>query len=577
MINIEEIKKRANVWLGKEFDEATRLEVKNMLDSDEKSLIDAFYKELEFGTGGLRGIMGTGTSRMNRYTLGMATQGLSNYLKKHADNTSSIKVAIAYDSRNNSKYFAGIAADIFSANGFTAYIYESLRPTPLLSYTIRHYRCDAGVVITASHNPKEYNGYKVYWNDGGQVVSPHDKGIIEEVRNISSVTEIVTGGDPERIITLGEETDKEYMKEVGKLSLNPDIIKRNADIGIVYTPLHGTGYKMIPEMLSRYGFTNVHTVREQSIPDGNFPTLVSPNPEEPEALSLALELAAVKSADLVMATDPDADRLGIAVRGPSGEFILLNGNQTSALLTWYLLTQNREKGLLKGNEYYVTTIVTSELMEQIALKNGVKCYQVLTGFKYFAELIRSLEGKEKYLAGGEESFGYLPGDYVRDKDAVAFSVLVAEVAAYAADKGKSLWELLIDIYAEYGLYREKLVNVVRKGAEGAAEIRQMMDDYRHRPPEEIAGIRVTKRNDWQTGLSTDLVTAATTALHQEKSNVLQFLLADGTRISVRPSGTEPKIKYYFSVHTEMSDKAQFDILWEELDKRIDEVIKGLEL
>lgn len=577
MINIEEIKKRANVWLGKEFDEATRQEVKNMLDGDEKSLIDAFYKELEFGTGGLRGIMGTGTSRMNRYTLGMATQGLSNYLKKHADNTSSIKVAIAYDSRNNSKYFAGIAADIFSANGFTAYIYESLRPTPLLSYTIRHYRCDAGVVITASHNPKEYNGYKVYWNDGGQVVSPHDKGIIEEVRNISSVTEIVTGGDPERIITLGEETDKEYMKEVGKLSLNPDIIKRNADIGIVYTPLHGTGYKMIPEMLSRYGFTNVHTVREQSIPDGNFPTLVSPNPEEPEALSLALELAAVKSADLVMATDPDADRLGIAVRGPSGEFILLNGNQTSALLTWYLLTQNREKGLLKGNEYYVTTIVTSELMEQIALKNGVKCYQVLTGFKYFAELIRSLEGKEKYLAGGEESFGYLPGDYVRDKDAVAFSVLVAEVAAYAADKGKSLWELLIDIYAEYGLYREKLVNVVRKGAEGAAEIRQMMDDYRHRPPEEIAGIRVTRRNDWLTGLSTDLVTGATTPLHQEKSNVLQFLLADGTRISVRPSGTEPKIKYYFSVYTEMSDKAQFDILWEELDKRIDEVIKGLEL
>ena len=568
MINIEEIRKKASAWLGEEFDEPTRNEVKHMMDHDEKGLIDAFYQDLEFGTGGLRGIMGAGTNRMNRYTLGMA---------KHAANPSSIKVAIAYDCRNNSSYFAKVAADIFTANGFTAYLFESLRPTPELSYAIRLYGCDAGVIITASHNPKEYNGYKVSWNDGGQVVSPHDRGIINEVRSIRSVTEIAGGGDPSKIVMLGEETDKKYLDEVLKLSLNPEIIRRNADMGIVYTPLHGTGYKMVPQALRMYGFKNVYSVEAQSITDGNFPTLRSPNPEEPDALAMALSLAREKNADLVMATDPDADRLGIAVRKPSGEFVLLNGNQTGALLTWYIISQKKQNGDLKGNEYIINTIVTSDLLDRIAEKNGVKSYNVLTGFKYFAALMRDLEGKEKYIGGGEESFGYLPGDYVRDKDGVASCALVAEAAAWAADHGKSIWELLLDIYAGYGLFREKLVNVVRKGAEGAAEIKSMMEGYRTSPPVSIAGSRVARINDYQLQVSTDPATGIKTPLDFEKSNVLQFFLADGTKISVRPSGTEPKIKFYFSTSTVMNETSQFEELWQQLDEQIDAVIKDMKL
>ena len=577
MINIEEIRTKAAAWLGAEFDEATRSEVKHMLEHDEKALIDAFYQDLEFGTGGLRGIMGAGTNRMNRYTLGMATQGLSNYLKKHANNPSSIKVAIAHDSRNNSSYFAKAAADIFVANGFTALLFDALRPTPVLSYAIRMHGCDAGVIITASHNPKEYNGYKVSWNDGGQVVSPHDKGIIDEVRSIKSVSEIATGGDPARIVTIGEETDRKYMEEVLRLSLNPEIIKRNSGMGIVYTPLHGTGYRMVPDALKMYGFKNIYPVPEQSITDGNFPTLRSPNPEEPDALAMALDLARAKNADLVMATDPDADRLGIAVRKPSGEFVLLNGNQTGALLTWYIISQKKKNGALKGNEYIINTIVTSDLLDRIAEANGVKCYNVLTGFKYFAELMRDLEGREKYIGGGEESFGYLPGDYVRDKDGVASCALIAETAAWAADHGKSLWQLLLDIYAEYGLFREKLVNVVRKGAEGAAEIKSMMEGYRNNPPKDIAGSRVVMVNDYLAQASTDLATGKKTPLLLEKSNVLQFFLADGTKISVRPSGTEPKIKFYFSVSTRMDDVSSFERLWKELDQRIDGVVHDMKL
>ena len=577
MINIEEIRKKASTWLGEEFDEPTRSEVKHMMENDEKSLINAFYQDLEFGTGGLRGIMGAGTNRMNRYTLGMATQGLSNYLKKHAANPSSIKVAIAYDCRNNSSYFAKVAADIFTANGFTAYLFESLRPTPVLSYAIRLHGCDAGVIITASHNPKEYNGYKVSWKDGGQVVSPHDRGIINEVRNIRSVKEIAAGGDPSRIVMLGEETDNKYLEEVLKLSLNPEIIRRNADMGIVYTPLHGTGYKMVPQILRMYGFNNIHSVEAQSITDGNFPTLRSPNPEDPEALAMALSLAREKNADLVMATDPDADRLGIAVRKPSGEFVLLNGNQTAALLTWYIVSQKKQKGELKGNEYFVNTIVTSDLLDRIAEQNGVKNYNVLTGFKYFAALIRDLEGKEKYIGGGEESYGYLPGDYVRDKDAVSSCALVAEVAAWAADHGKSMWELLLDIYIEYGLFREKLVNVVREGAEGAAEIKSMMEGYRTNPPASIAGSRVIRINDYLLQVSTDPATGIKTPLDLEKSNVIQFFLANGTKISVRPSGTEPKIKFYVSTSTTMKETSQFPGLWQELEDHIDAVIKDMNL
>lgn len=577
MINIDEIRKKAQTWLGSEYDEPTRKEVQHMLDNDENSLIDAFYQDLEFGTGGLRGIMGAGTNRMNRYTLGMATQGLSNYLKKHAADPKSIKVAIAYDSRNNSNYFAKVTADIFVANGFTACLFESLRPTPVLSYAIRLHRCDAGVVITASHNPKEYNGYKVSWNDGGQVVAPHDKGIIEEVRKIKHVSEIASGGDPKKIIMLGKETDRKYLKEVKKLSINGNIIKRNSDIGIVYTPLHGTGYRLVPEALAMYGFTNVHPVKEQSIPDGNFPTLRSPNPEEPDALAMAVDLAKQTNAELVMATDPDADRIGIAVKNPSGEFVLLNGNQTGALLTWYIITRKKQKKHLKGNEYIISTIVTTDLFDRIAEKNGVKCYKVLTGFKFFAALIRELEGKENYIGGGEESFGYLAGDYVRDKDAISSCALVAETAAWARDQGKSLWELLIDIYTEYGLYREKLVNVVRKGVEGAAEIIKMMEDYRSNPPETIGGSRVTRIDDYLRLTSIDTATGRETALTLPKSDVLQFFLEDGTKISVRPSGTEPKIKFYFSAHTALADAAHFEAAWKALEERIDDIVKDMKL
>jgi phosphoglucomutase len=577
MINTDDIRKRAGAWLGEEFDEPTRREVQNLLDNDEKGLIDAFYQDLEFGTGGLRGVMGAGTNRMNRYTLGMATQGLANYLKKHAANPASIKVAIAHDCRNNSSYFARVAADIFTANGFTACLFEALRPTPELSYAIRLYGCDAGVNITASHNPKEYNGYKVSWNDGGQVVSPHDKGIIDEVRSIKSVREIITGGDESKIIMLGAETDEKYLEEVKALSINPEVIKRNHDLGIVYTPLHGTGYKIVPDALALYGFTNVHTVKEQSIPDGNFPTIHSPNPEDPDALSMAVALAKEKGADLVMATDPDGDRLGVAIRKPTDEFVLLNGNQTGALLTWYILSQKKQNGELSGNEYIIYTIVTSDLLGSIADKNGVKYYKVLTGFKYFAELMRDLESKQKYIGGGEESFGYLAGDYVRDKDGVSAITLVAEAAAWARDRGMTLWELLLDIYAEYGLYREKLINVVRKGAEGAAEIQKMMDGYRTNPPAEISGSKVIGIDDYLTLVSTDLMTGKKEPLHLEKSNVLQFFLANGTKISVRPSGTEPKIKFYFSASTEMADTSQFEHLWKGLEDRIDGVIRDLGL
>lgn len=577
MTNITDIRKKALAWLGNEFDEATRTEVQALIDGDEKALVDAFYQDLEFGTGGLRGIMGAGTNRMNRYTLGMATQGLANYLIRQADNRSTVKVAIAYDCRNNSSYFASVAADIFTANGFTAYLFESLRPTPELSYAVRLYNCDAGVVITASHNPKEYNGYKVSWNDGGQVVEPHDRGIIDEVRKIKSVSEIMTGGDPSRIITLGAETDEKFLAEVKAVSINPDIIKRNSGIGIVYTPLHGTGYKLVPEALAMYGFTNIHTVKEQCITDGNFPTLRSPNPEEPAALSMAIDLAKAKGADLIMATDPDADRLGIAVRKPSGEFVLLNGNQTGALLTWYIISQKKQRGQLTGNEYIISTIVTSDLLGRIAEKNGVECYYVLTGFKFFAELIRELEGKKKYIGGGEESFGYLPGDYVRDKDAVASCALIAETAAWAADNGKTLWSLLLDIYADYGLYVEKLVNVVRKGAEGAGEIKKMMEDFRNTPPSEIAGSRVIKADDYLRSISTDTASGKTTPLHLQKSNVLQFFLDDGTKISVRPSGTEPKIKFYFSATSGLKNASDFEAAWQELDDRIDKIIKELHL
>jgi phosphoglucomutase len=576
MLPIDDIRKKAQSWLGNEFNEETRSEVKEMLEKDEKKLIDAFYQDLEFGTGGLRGIMGAGTNRMNIYTLGMATQGLSNYIIKQCGNKG-IKVAIAHDCRNNSRYFAETAADIFSANGFEVFLFESLRPTPELSFAIRYYKCQSGVVITASHNPPEYNGYKAYWNDGGQVVAPHDDGIIEEVRNIKSVSEIKFDGKKEKIKIIGKETDDAFLKEVLKMSLNPEVIKNHSDIGIVYTPIHGTGVKIIPPALRLFGFKNIISVPEQDKIDGNFPTVKSPNPEEPGALMLAIRKAVETGAEIVMATDPDADRLGIACKNRNGEFILLNGNQTGVLLIYYILSQFKEKKKYKGNEYVIKTIVTTDLIDTIAEKHNVECYNVLTGFKFFAELIRNNEGKKKYIGGGEESYGFLPGEYVRDKDAVASCALVAETTAWAKSKGKTLYELLIDIYLQYGHFKEKLINIVRKGKEGADEIKAMMVGYRKNPPAAINNSKVVKINDYENLVSTDCLTGKKTRIDLLKSDVLQFFLEDGSKISVRPSGTEPKIKFYFSVNTKLESAAKFDETEKLLDQRIAGIINDMKL
>jgi phosphoglucomutase len=576
MLSIDQIKWRAESWLGKEFNDETRKEVSEMLGNDEKKLIDAFYQDLEFGTGGLRGIMGAGTNRMNIYTLGMATQGLANYILKQFGNTE-IKVAIAYDCRNNSRYFAETTADIFSANGFEVYLFESLRPTPELSFAIRHYKCKGGVVITASHNPPEYNGYKVYWDDGGQVVAPHDDGITEEVRRITSVDQIRFDGNKEKIKIIGKETDDLFLNEVHKMSLNPAVIKKYNDIVIVYTPIHGTGIKLVPPALRMYGFTNIISVPEQDLTDGNFPTVKSPNPEEPDALRMAIEKAVETGAELVMATDPDADRLGLAVKNRKGEFIILNGNQTGAILIWYILSQFRERNRYKGNEYIVKTIVTSDLLERIAEDYNVEYFNVLTGFKFFAELIRKYEGLKKYIGGGEESFGFLPGDYVRDKDAVASCALAAEVAAWSKSMGKSLFELLINIYVQYGFYKEKLINIVRKGKEGADEIKAMMTMYRKSPPSMINNRRVIKINDYETQISYDILNGKKGSIVLTKSDVLQFFLEDGSKISVRPSGTEPKIKFYFSVNTKLESPDLFEETESILDQRISDIIKDMNL
>jgi len=576
MLSPTEIRKKAESWLGNEFNEETRKEVREMLDNDEKKLTDAFYQDLEFGTGGLRGIMGAGTNRMNIYTLGMATQGLSNYLIKEYGK-SGIKVAIAHDCRNNSRYFAETTANIFSANGFEVYLFEALRPTPELSFAIRHYGCQSGVVITASHNPPEYNGYKAYWNDGGQVVAPHDDGIIDEVRKITSVNDIKFNGEKEKIKIIGKETDDIFLGEVLKMSLNPEIIKKYSDIPIVYTPIHGTGITMVPPALKLFGFRNIISVPEQDIVDGNFPTVKSPNPEEPDALRMAINKAIEKNAELVMATDPDADRLGLAVKNSKGEFILLNGNQTGVILVWYILSQYKERKKYKGNEYIIKTIVTSDLLEKIAEAYNVEFFNVLTGFKFFAELIRENEGTKKYIGGGEESYGFLPGDYVRDKDAVASCALAAEAAAWAKANGMSLYELLLDIYVKYGFYKEKLINIVRKGKEGADEIKAMMKSYRHNPPETINNCKVVKINDYELQISHNILRGSKTAISLIKSDVLQFFLADGSKISVRPSGTEPKIKFYFSVNTKLASVDKFEETEKILDKRINDIIADLKL
>lgn len=568
---------RAEKWLSADYDAETRKKVQELMDTNPVELTDAFYRDLEFGTGGLRGIMGVGTNRMNKYTVGMATQGLANYLKKMFAGKDSISMAIAYDSRNNNTFFAGITADVMSANGIRVYLFDALRPTPELSFAIRHLKCQAGVVITASHNPPEYNGYKAYWEDGGQLISPHDKNVIDEVNKIKNINDVHFKRDESLVEMIGADIDREYMRNIKGLSLSPELIARHNNLKIVYTPIHGTGVKLVPETLRAFGFTNIYNVPEQDISDGNFPTVKSPNPEEPAALSMAIEKAKAVGANIVMATDPDADRVGIAVQKNDGDFVLLNGNQTATLLLFYLLQQWEATGKITGREYIVKTIVTSEILKEMATKYGVESFDTLTGFKYIAEQIRMLEGKKQFIGGGEESYGYLVGDFVRDKDAVISCCMIAETAAWAADQGKSLYDILPDIYRQFGFYKENLISVVRKGKAGAEEIQKMMDDYRSNPPGAINNSKVVMIKDFQQQKEKDLVGGKTSEIDLPKSNVLQFILDDGTKISVRPSGTEPKIKFYFSVNEPLTDKADFHKVNSMLDERIEQVIADMGL
>jgi len=572
-----EILKKAQIWLGEGFDEQTRKEVSDLINYNPQELTESFYTSLEFGTGGLRGIMGPGTNRMNKYTVGMATQGLANYLKSVFKDLPQIKVAIAHDSRNRSRFFAEITADVFAANSIKVYLFDDLRPTPELSFAIRHFECQSGVVITASHNPPEYNGYKAYWDDGAQMIPPHDKNVITEVNKISSIDEVKFEGNRNLIEIISKDVDESYLSAVLSLSLNPDLINKHHDLKIVYTPLHGTGTHLVPEILKRMGFTNVHSVKEQSIPDGNFPTVKSPNPEEQSALQMAMDLAGKINANLVMATDPDADRVGIAVKNSSGDFVLLNGNQTAAILIYYLLSQWKSRNLLKGKEFIVKTIVTSELLKDIAQHYNVKCYDVLTGFKWIADIIRRNEGLETFIGGGEESYGYMIGDFVRDKDAVSSCAMIAETAAWAAEQGKTLYDILLDIYIEYGLYHEKLKSLVRKGKSGSEEIRKIMSDYRGNPPTSINGSMVVMIRDYQTSMEKDLVAKTERPINLPKSNVLQFFLEDGSKISVRPSGTEPKIKFYFSVNAKLGTLAEYKNTLSSQESKLDGIIRDLNI
>ncbi|MDX2303782.1 MAG: phospho-sugar mutase [Microscillaceae bacterium] len=569
-----EVQEKVNQWLSGSFDQETKAQLQRMLDENQSTeLTDAFYKDLEFGTGGLRGIMGIGSNRINRYTVGMATQGLANYLKKSFPDQQ-IKVAIAHDSRNNSKEFARITADVFSANDIYVYLFEELRPTPELSFAVRHFGCQSGVVLTASHNPKEYNGYKAYWNDGAQIVAPHDKNIIKEVENVR-VEDIRFEPVAENIQMIGAEVDTAYLDQVAALSLAPELIQRQKNLKIVFTPIHGTSITLVPQLLQKLGFANVHIVEEQSNPDGNFPTVVYPNPEEAEALSIGLAKAKELDADLLMGTDPDADRVGIAVKNHHGQWQLLNGNQTGTLLIDYLIGAWKRAGKIMGKEYIAKTIVTTDLLDEIALKNGVEVYNTLTGFKYIAEILRNEEGKKSFIGGGEESYGYLAGEFVRDKDAIMACSLIAEMVAYAKDQGKSIFERLIEIYQEYGFYYEKLISLTKKGKAGADEIKAMMEQFRSNPPQMLAGSQVAKVMDYQAGIIKNLLTGTEEHIDMERSNVLQFLTEDGSKISARPSGTEPKIKFYFSVKEPLASKDQFDAVQEKLEAKITQIIADL--
>ncbi|HZW69519.1 MAG TPA: phospho-sugar mutase [Hanamia sp.] len=565
---------RIKEWLSGDYDEIAKEKIRELQKNDPAKLEDAFYKDLEFGTGGLRGIMGVGTNRMNKFTVGMATQGYANYLKQSFPE---VKVAIAHDVRNSSRKFAEIAADIFAANGIKVYLFESIRPTPELSFAIRRLQCQGGLVITASHNPKEYNGYKAYWKDGGQLVPPHDKNVIAEVEKIKSIDDVKWKGNAENITLIGKEMDDAYLEMVKNLSINPDACIKEHDLKIVYTPIHGTGIMLVPKALAAYGFDNVHIVEEQATPDGTFPTVVYPNPEEKETMSIGLKKAKELDADILLGTDPDADRVGVGVKDNHGNWVLLNGNQTALIVFNYIIEARKLSGKAEPNDMIVKTIVTTDMIDKIAEKNDINCYNVLTGFKWIAELIREKEGKENYIVGGEESFGLMIGDKVRDKDAISAVAMICEIAAVEKQKGRTLFEKLMELYVKYGFYYEKLISITKTGMNGSKEIAEMMQSYRDNPPKEIAGSPVKELLDYQLQFKKDLLSGETQKIELPKSNVLQFITEDGSKISARPSGTEPKIKFYFSVNSPLPGISEFDATQEKLEQKIDAIISSLQL
>ncbi|MEY4381855.1 MAG: hypothetical protein RJA92_1235 [Bacteroidota bacterium] len=569
----QSIQDKISVWLSGNYDQGTKDAI-TALHPDE--LADSFYRNLEFGTGGLRGIMGVGTNRMNKYTVGMATQGFANYLLK-TYGTDPISVVIGHDSRNNSRFFAETTAGVFAANGIKVYLFEALRPTPELSFAIRHLGCKAGVVCTASHNPKEYNGYKAYWNDGGQLVPPHDKNVIKEVEAIKGVDEVNWTGGEANISLIGKDMDEAYINMVKGLSVYPEVIQAQHDLSIVYTPIHGTGITLVPEVLSSFGFTNVQIVEEQATPDGNFPTVGYPNPEESETMAIGLAKAKAINADILLGTDPDADRVGVGVKNHKGEWVLMNGNQTAVLAFAYLIEARKAKGIAKPNDMVISTIVTTAMINEVAKQNEVACYNVLTGFKWIAELIKEKEANENYVIGGEESFGLMIGNDIRDKDAVSAVALLCEMAAYEKAKGKTLFDKMIELYMQYGFYYEQLISITKKGMNGQKEIAAMMEGYRSNPPATIDGSEVVELLDYELQAGKNLVTGQTWNLQLPKSNVLQFITADGSKISARPSGTEPKIKFYFSVHTTLASKETYDETFSGLENKIQRIIKDMSL
>jgi len=575
MIQQDLIDNKINDWLNEPYDQETREAVEQLINNNKQDEInDAFYRDLEFGTGGLRGIMGPGTNRINKYTLGKATQGLSNYLKKSFPNRP-ISVALAHDNRNNARKFAGIVANVFSANGIKVYFFEDLRPTPELSFAIRHLNCQSGVMLTASHNPREYSGYKAYWSDGGQVVSPHDKNIIKEVNSINDISTINFEGDQSLIEIIGKEIDQAFLKKVSEASIFPEVCRLQSDLKMVFSPIHGAAVEMVPKAIRNAGFKELYLVKEQCITDGNFPTVIYPNPEEEEAMNLSIKKAEKVNAELTMASDPDGDRVGVAIKGKNGGYKLLNGNQTATLLFHYVMNGWKEKNLLKGNEYIVKTIVTSQILDKMAADMGISCYNTLTGFKFIGNLMTSLEGKEKFLVGGEESYGYLIGDHVRDKDAVVSCAIIAEMAAWYRNQGKSLEDALKEIYQKYDLYRERLISFTKKGPKGAQEISDLMENFRSHPPQSLDGEKITSIKDYQYSFEKNTETGTQVILNFPKSNVLQFITGSGSMVSARPSGTEPKIKFYFSVNAPLYSISDYDKKVIQLEQKIDRLAKEL--